>query len=117
MRDATAKPVPRLRERFITRLARLLDIDLYLGPVPEPAINPLLDLIQLEDNKETAYVWIVRDERDPKDLGEYITRLYVEHLGRGPRAMHLCLHEITDIHKFSREEISAMIKPWLMDEV
>ena len=68
--------------------------------------------LELSNRKQDCYVWVVRKGR-ATEMTEWINDLYIEHTGRPPAALHICVEEVTDIQKFTKGEIRTFILPWL----
>lgn len=78
--------------------------------------NPLIRLKELPDDPDTCYVWLLNDDQSVAEFARSITTDYIDQCGHDPKALHLVLHGVKDITKFSKREVELQIRPWLQGD-
>ena len=78
--------------------------------------NPLIRLKELPDDPDTCYVWLLNDDQSVAEFARSITTDYIDQYGHDPKALHLVLHGVKDITKFSKREVELQIRPWLQGD-
>ena len=72
----------------------------------------------LHDNSNDIYVWIVNENEQPHVIDElrmFINTTYQEMYGHEPRALHIVVQNIKDIHHMDKETFLSHVKPYLRD--
>ena len=77
--------------------------------------NPMVRLKELPDDPDMCYVWLLDDDQSVAEFARSITTDYIDQCGRDPKALHLVLHGVKDITKFSKREVELQIRPWLKE--
>jgi hypothetical protein len=98
---------------YLADLANRLDL-----PPETWCVDPLKKIQRLNDDRETAYVWVLNSRStgdDVNSLREALTSQYRDRHGRDPEALHMIVRDIDEIREIPSHVIEHTIKPWLRE--
>lgn len=94
-----------------TLLEQLVD---EAGGEPHEHLWRPVDTIEtLDDDPNTAYLWILRDGVDPHAFGDQLHEVFNRQLGHDPRGMHLPIASIDELRRADPDFVQRQVAPWL----